>query len=85
VLSITRRTAEDDNPTPLPTKVGEILERTSRLSALWRIWPMEEVAIHCHFFGPDEIEFDVSPREVVGQTQLDGVCGFVRAIGRAVD
>jgi hypothetical protein len=76
---------EGDNPAPLPTKVGEIFERTSGLSVLLRIWPTEGVAIHCHFFVPDEIEFDVSPREVTGQTQLDAVCGFVRAIGKALD
>jgi hypothetical protein len=46
---------------------------------------MEGIATDCYSFRPDEIEFDLSPREVVGQTQLDAVCEFVRTIGKTLN
>ena len=42
------------------------------------------VLANCHFFTPDEIEFDIDPREVVGQPQLDGVFEFMRSLAQSV-
>lgn len=42
------------------------------------------VQANCHFFTPEEIEFDIDPREVQGQEQLDAVFGFMRCITDAV-
>jgi len=42
------------------------------------------VMANCHFFTPDELEFDIDPREVVGQAQLDGVFGFMRCLAESV-
>lgn len=39
---------------------------------------------NCHFFMPDEIEFDLDPREMSGQPQLDGLFGFMRCLAESV-
>ncbi|HYE16860.1 MAG TPA: hypothetical protein VEA69_00325 [Tepidisphaeraceae bacterium] len=41
------------------------------------------VRANCHFFTRDEIEFDIDPREVQGQGQLDGVLAFMRLLSDA--
>jgi hypothetical protein len=42
------------------------------------------VLANCHFFTSEEIEFDIDPREVVGQTELDGLFGFMGCLAEAV-
>lgn len=42
------------------------------------------VVANCHFFTPEEIEFDIDPREVVGQTELDGLFGFMSSLAETV-
>src|SRR5690349_16829342 len=39
---------------------------------------------NCHFFVPGEIEFDIDPRELIGQPQLDGVFAFMRFLAESV-
>jgi len=41
------------------------------------------VQLNCHFFAESEIEFDLDPREVVGQAELDGVITFMRKLATA--
>ena len=38
------------------------------------------VQLNCHFFAESEIEFDLDPREVVGQAELDAVITFLRKL-----
>jgi hypothetical protein len=75
--------SEDGEQLPMPHSVGEIFDRSSRAAVLWAITPGSGIQINCHFFTSDEIEFDLAPTEIVGQTELDVVVGFVRLIGRA--
>ncbi|WP_425618425.1 hypothetical protein NA78x_002130 [Anatilimnocola sp. NA78] len=42
-----------------------------------------DVLANCHFFTPDEIEFDIDPREVQGQGQLDSLLAFIRLLSDA--
>src|SRR4051812_9958117 len=42
------------------------------------------VLANCHFFTSEQIEFDIDPREVTGQEQLDAVIGFMRCLAEAV-
>jgi hypothetical protein len=72
---------EDGNPVAMPRSVGEIFEHGTRAAILWQVEPTGGIRVNCHFFDPAEIEFDLDPREVVGQAALDVVCGFVRLIG----
>ncbi len=37
----------------------------------------------CHFFSPDEIEFDLDPREFSEQRHLDGLIRFMRLLASA--
>jgi hypothetical protein len=41
------------------------------------------VLANCHFFTQEEIEFDIDPREVKGQEQLDAVFEFMRCLAEA--
>jgi hypothetical protein len=42
-----------------------------------------DVLANCHFFTRDEIEFDIDPREVQGQRQLDALFAFMRLLSEA--
>src|SRR5689334_6636647 len=39
-----------------------------------------DVRANCHFFTPNEIEFDIDPREVQGQRQLEALLTFMRLL-----
>ena len=41
------------------------------------------VLANCHFFARHEIEFDIDPREVHGQGQLDALLAFMRLLSDA--
>ncbi len=41
------------------------------------------VLANCHFFAREEIEFDIDPRDVQGQVQLEGVFAFMRLLSDA--
>jgi len=41
------------------------------------------VQANCHFFIPEEIEFDIDPREVQGQSQLNALLAFMRLLSDA--
>jgi hypothetical protein len=43
------------------------------------------VQANCHFFTRDEIQFDVDPREVRGQNQLDALLAFMQLSSDATD
>ncbi len=67
----------------MPDSVGEIFNRRGTVATLWAIMPVSGIQINCHFFGSEEIEFDLAPTDVVGQTELDVVVQFALLIGRA--
>jgi hypothetical protein len=41
------------------------------------------ILANCHFFTRDEIEFDIDPREIEGQRQLDALLAFMRLLSDA--
>jgi hypothetical protein len=41
------------------------------------------VQLNCHFFCANEIEFDLDPREVHGQADLDALLSFMEMIAVA--
>jgi hypothetical protein len=43
------------------------------------------VHINCHFFGHEELEFDLDPREVKDARSLAEVLGFMRQVGVALE
>jgi hypothetical protein len=42
------------------------------------------VEVNCHFFSPNEIEFDLDPAEVSDPSKLDGVFNFMKGLANAV-
>jgi hypothetical protein len=42
------------------------------------------VIANCHFFTQEEIEFDIDPREVKGQSELDALFGFMHLLADSV-
>jgi hypothetical protein len=76
--------SEDGRVTPMPKSVREIVERRHDRMVLWQIRPDAGISIHCNFFAVEEIEFDISVHEIVGQHEFDVVCDFVSSIGRAL-
>ena len=41
------------------------------------------MSINCHFFGEQEVEFDLAPNLITSQADLDRVCQFLTVVGRA--
>jgi len=48
------------------------------------IWPSSAVQINLFLNGASEIGFDFSTREVIDQSSLDVLCGFLRSLGGVV-
>lgn len=44
-----------------------------------------DIDIRCHFFSPEEIEFDFDPRSVRGQGELDSLCDFLVRVANSVN
>jgi hypothetical protein len=42
------------------------------------------ILINCHFFSKEEIEFDIDPKDVTEQSDLDALCEFMRMVGKVV-
>ncbi len=42
------------------------------------------VLANCHFFMPEELEFDIDPREVTGREQLNALFEFMRCMAEGV-
>jgi hypothetical protein len=40
-----------------------------------------KTVLNCHFFGVDEIEFDLDPREIGDSDQFERLVGFMRLLG----
>jgi hypothetical protein len=73
--------SEGGEPSAMPGSVGEIFAKQA--AVYWVIWPGSGITIDCYFFAADEIEFSLTPSEIVSPTELAVVVGFMRLIGRA--
>jgi len=76
------RFAVDGAAKDLPGEVGELFALRSVASPVWSVF-VSGVQLNCHFFDEAEIEFDLDPREVVGQAELDGLLCFMAALSAA--
>jgi hypothetical protein len=73
----------DKQPTELPVEAAQAFPLPGECDRLLSV-RFAGVLANCHFFTTQEIEFDIDPREVIGQEQLDGVFGFMRCLSEAV-
>lgn len=72
----------DGEAAALPVSVAEIFPVAER-AALSLMFDVGGVGVACHFFAPDEIEFDIQPREVNGPERLSTVAAFLRELASA--
>jgi hypothetical protein len=68
----------DGKASSLPQTISEAFnhEKTSLLSVR-----VGRTTLNCHFFCPDEIEFDLDPREIQGREDYAPILTFMTAIG----
>lgn len=74
----------DDQSVEVPTNVVDAFPVPSECTHLLSV-SFAEVTANCHFFTKGEIEFDIDPREVKGQRELNALFGFMRCLAEAVD
>jgi hypothetical protein len=71
----------EDSPQPFPDDVHVLFrDPSTRPGRLW--FSVGGVHLACHFFRPEEIEFDLDPREVTEAT-LPGLLRFMADLGDA--
>ena len=72
-------------PERLPDTVAEIMLRRAVTGVgMLRVY-VDGLQINCHFFGEEEIEFDIDPREVKGPTEARVVLDFMRGLARVAE
>lgn len=73
----------DSSPKALPNTIEEIMA-THKEAAPFIRFRVESILVCCHFFFPDEIEFDIDPREITSQESLNRLLGFMRQVGNTI-
>jgi hypothetical protein len=73
----------DNQPTELPVQAAQAFPLPDECDRLLLV-RFAGVQANCHFFCAKDIEFDIDPREVIGQEQLDALLGFMRCLSQAV-
>ena len=68
--------------TALPARVQDAFPDQGQADRLLRA-QVAGVTLNCHFFSDTEIEFDMDPREVHGQEQLDALTTFMQLVADA--
>jgi hypothetical protein len=74
----------DGAPRLLPHRVADIFALWAEASPVLAI-DSDHLALICHFFTPDEIEFDLDPRAIDSPAQGERLVSFIRALGQAVN
>src|SRR5262245_64131257 len=70
----------DDDAVALPERAATIFERENSRSLL--SVNVGNLLLNCHFFTVDEIEFDLDPREVKVEGDLEELFDFLRRLCR---
>jgi hypothetical protein len=71
-----------DGASEFPEDVAQVLGRARDDGALWSV-SAGRVGLNCHFFDESEIEFDLDPREVKGQSDFDSLLHFMQVVAKA--
>ena len=74
----------DDQPTEMPSKAEDAFPLPDECDRMLSVW-FGDVLANCHFFTVEEIEFDIDPREVKGQQELNGLFVFMRCLAHATE
>jgi hypothetical protein len=70
----------DDDAVTLPERAATIFECENYQSLL--SVKVGDLLLNCHFFTVDKIEFDLDPREVKGERELEELFDFLRQLCR---
>ena len=70
----------DGQASALPERVEEILNEWQEERAPVARFSLGGIDLACHFFSPEEIEFDFRPEEVTGPEQLETLIRFLRQL-----
>jgi hypothetical protein len=74
----------DDKPAEFPVDVSTLFPENwvaGQYSPFLRL-DVAGLTLHCHFFCPEQIEFDLDPREVASDQRLSAIIDFLATIGR---
>ena len=83
VAGYTRAYFRNDQLSEIPENAAQAFPLPAESDRLLSVW-FSDIQADCHFFDVEEIEYDINPREVKGQQQLDGLFGFMRCLADAV-
>lgn len=72
---------EDGEQKPFPQSITTVVARREEVTPCLFIY-VEGIRINFHFFMPDEIEFDIDPREVDSEEKFVALTEFMRYIGQ---
>ncbi len=70
-------------PEPLPSITEVFSKKYEHKGDLYVV--VGDVTLNCHFFVPEQIEFDLDPCEVKGEEQAEALLDFMRQLGRALN
>ena len=73
----------DGEPADVPTEARRAFADVEIAAACLSV-RFDGLLANTFFFTPLEIEFDIDPREIVGQTQLDALVRFMHRLADAV-
>jgi hypothetical protein len=68
----------------MPADARVIFQVREKRAVRWQISATPSIHIKCHFFSPEEIDFDFDPREINTQSDFDTVCEFLGLLGATV-
>jgi hypothetical protein len=74
----------DGKVEPFPASVDDVLSNSMQASTLLN-FKVGTILVACHFFTPDEIEFNIDPKEITSQSDLDVLLKFLRFVGNTVN
>jgi hypothetical protein len=73
----------DGEQVAVPADISDVFAMRGKKSPMLSL-KVGSVTVVCHFFTEEEVEFDIDPREVRSQADLDAVLAFLKKIGDSV-
>lgn len=70
--------------TPLPSDITIVFKQKESSACLLTI-DLNGIQVNSHFFFDGEIEFDIDPREITGQGQLEALIRFLQSVAESVN
>jgi hypothetical protein len=73
----------DGEQQAFPKLVNKAFAVRANASALLN-FQAHKILFACHFFSPEEIEFDIDPREIKSQSDINVLLNFMQRIGNVL-